>query len=187
MTDMDILMPKQGIKVSKNLNHHFLHDDNVIFQIKNMFAKYTAKGLVNNEINRQEDMQPTEKQLDLLNHTIEVLEFYTTEIIQLLIKSRFNEQSYLQIESDKNIILTNRESECLFYLLRGKSAKLIAKMLNISFRTVEVYTEKLKMKFKCNTKAELIGYAIEQGYANHIPKSIFTKKFENILRMDECL
>lgn len=64
----------------------------------------------------------------------------------------------------KNIKLPKRQAEVLHYLIRGKSAKLIAKEMNISFRTIQHYTEILKTKFNCKTKIELIDSALDQGF-----------------------
>lgn len=69
--------------------------------------------------------------------------------------------------------ISKRESECLFYILRGKTAKEIAKILNLSPRTVEEYTENLKFKFCCQTKTELVGKAISEGLLTTIPTSLF--------------
>jgi len=76
-----------------------------------------------------------------------------------------------------NIIqLTNKESECLFFLMRGKSAKETAIILNISPRTVEKHIESIKYKFNCRTKLELIAYAIENNYLNIIPESLLQQQ-----------
>ena len=72
----------------------------------------------------------------------------------------------------KKIDITERQAECLFFLLRGKTAKEIAKFLNISPRTVEDYIEMLKLKFSCQTKNELVTAALERGLFNMIPKKI---------------
>ena len=69
--------------------------------------------------------------------------------------------------------ISKRESECLFYILRGKTAKEIAKILHLSPRTVEEYTENLKFKFCCQTKTELVGKAISEGLLTTIPTSLF--------------
>lgn len=42
--------------------------------------------------------------------------------------------------------LTDREYEVVYYLSKGFSHKKIAKMLNISFRTVEAHTSRIKLK-----------------------------------------
>ncbi|MFN7096007.1 MAG: helix-turn-helix transcriptional regulator [Gammaproteobacteria bacterium] len=70
--------------------------------------------------------------------------------------------------------LTSRESECLFYTLRGKTAKDIARLLAISPKTVEFHMEHLKAKFGCYNKSELIAKAIDLGYLNKIPASILS-------------
>jgi len=71
-----------------------------------------------------------------------------------------------------------RTAECLFYLLRGKTAKEISKCMCLSVRTIEKYFDSLKLQFGCQTKSELIGKAIAQGYMNVIPKSISIQKLD---------
>lgn len=55
----------------------------------------------------------------------------------------------------KNI--SGRERDCLKSLLRGKTVKETAKLLNISNRTVEEYLNRLKQKVGCQYNRELIG------------------------------
>lgn len=52
--------------------------------------------------------------------------------------------------------ITRREKEYLQNLVRGKSNKQIATDFNISLRTVEHYIEKLREKFHCYSRGELI-------------------------------
>lgn len=52
--------------------------------------------------------------------------------------------------------LAKRESECIFYMIRGLTAKQIGKNIGISYRTVQFYLDTAKSKLKCNTKSELI-------------------------------
>lgn len=56
----------------------------------------------------------------------------------------------------QNIYLSQRESECLKLLVRGKTIKMSAKILGLSPRTVEHYLENVKIKMGVNTKFELI-------------------------------
>ncbi|MBS0357988.1 MAG: helix-turn-helix transcriptional regulator [Proteobacteria bacterium] len=74
------------------------------------------------------------------------------------------------IFNDKKI--SRRESQCLYFMLRGKSCSEIALILKIDRRTVEVYVNKLKEKFNCQTKGQLIEKAIMLGYVNMIPESL---------------
>jgi len=53
-------------------------------------------------------------------------------------------------------LLTNKQLGCITHLIEGKTAKEIAKVLGISYRTVEGPITKLKARFNCHTKTELI-------------------------------
>lgn len=59
-------------------------------------------------------------------------------------------------KTDSNTPLAPREVECIIYILRGKTSKQIARMLQLSHRTVEFYIGRLKNKLHCHTKSELI-------------------------------
>lgn len=52
--------------------------------------------------------------------------------------------------------LSKKKLECLYYLVRGKTAREIASILNISPRTVEHYLEDIKFKWGCCSKSSLI-------------------------------
>jgi DNA-binding CsgD family transcriptional regulator len=52
--------------------------------------------------------------------------------------------------------LSKREKECLQHLTSGMTAKKIARILNLSPRTVEFYIENLKKKFACSNRTELV-------------------------------
>lgn len=64
----------------------------------------------------------------------------------------------------KNFKFSQRETECLYFLVRGKTAKGIAQILNLSVRTIESYISNLKIKLGCYSKTELIEKAIENGF-----------------------
>lgn len=65
------------------------------------------------------------------------------------------------LNKSDNVYLTKREAECAAYMLAGATAKQIAKKLSISFRTVESYFEKMKVKLNCPTKEDLIKFILE--------------------------
>lgn len=52
--------------------------------------------------------------------------------------------------------LTHREYECFNFIVKGQSAKEIARSIGISPRTVEVFISNLKQKFACRTRLELL-------------------------------
>ncbi len=56
--------------------------------------------------------------------------------------------------------LTERESQCLFVLSKGKTAKEIAIRLDLSPRTVEKHIENIKNKLDCYRRSQLIEFVI---------------------------
>ena len=52
--------------------------------------------------------------------------------------------------------LTKRQQQCAFLVMKGMTAKVIARELALSFRTVETYLQDLKAKLNCKNKTELI-------------------------------
>lgn len=58
--------------------------------------------------------------------------------------------------------LTKRQQQCLYYLAQGKSAKQIAIILELSYRTVENYLAALKAKWGVKNKTELIVAYLEK-------------------------
>lgn len=56
--------------------------------------------------------------------------------------------------------LTNRQLDCLFYLVKGMTIKEIAKTLDLSPKTVEHYLDAIKIKLGCNSRSTLITKAL---------------------------
>lgn len=78
--------------------------------------------------------------------------------------------SYILSESHSPFSLTEKQENCLFHLVRGKTIKEISKILKISPRTVECHLDAIKLKYQCNSKAEIIEKAIDNGFLFYIPK-----------------
>lgn len=87
---------------------------------------------------------------------------------------KFQQKGFIVNKDLLKFNLTQRQSETLFFLLRGKSAKEISKILQLSPRTIEMYFEQLKFIFHCQSKSELIDKAINHGYFNNLPESLFS-------------
>lgn len=51
--------------------------------------------------------------------------------------------------------LSEKQSQCLFYYLNGYAAKEIAKLLQLSSRTIETHIENIKCLLDCSTKRQL--------------------------------
>ncbi len=62
------------------------------------------------------------------------------------------------------ILLNRREVQVLHYLIRGMTIKEIAAKIYLHYRTVEHHSAKLKEKFGCNRKSQLIGKALDVGF-----------------------
>lgn len=62
---------------------------------------------------------------------------------------------YIQYKNT-DIILSEKEYQCLSLLAHGKQGKAIATELNISLRTVETYIERIKLKFNLSQRQDLI-------------------------------
>lgn len=57
--------------------------------------------------------------------------------------------------------LSKRQLQCLYHLAMGKTAKQIAKQLDLSHRTVEFYIDNIKKKLDCYSRSELITKALK--------------------------
>jgi DNA-binding CsgD family transcriptional regulator len=80
--------------------------------------------------------------------------------------------------------LAKRETECLFYILEGKSNKEIAKYMKISFRTVENYVENIKHKLNCSTKSEVILSALKSKITNNTKDDIISTNRPVVISKD---
>jgi len=78
---------------------------------------------------------------------IESLQNYNSKIDSSLINDLFTESS---------VRLTKQENNCLKGILEGKSAKVIARELGLSFRTVEYYIDNIKKKSGCRNRFEIL-------------------------------
>jgi DNA-binding CsgD family transcriptional regulator len=92
------------------------------------------------------------------------------------------QNSFLLTHQFNEIKLSPRESECLFFVLRGKTAKIIGQYFGISPRTVEDHIANLKVKFKAGNKYELIDKAIQAGFLNTIPEGLFNTQLSVVLK-----
>ncbi len=81
-----------------------------------------------------------------LNHNKDLF-FYKRANIPIDLSSNFSK-----------VLLTVRETECARLLILGKTTKEIARGLNISPKTVEVYINNIKQKTGCHYKHDLIKF-----------------------------
>lgn len=68
--------------------------------------------------------------------------------------------------------LTEKDTEVIYWLLRGKTARETAVILHKSVRTIEHRLDKLKQKYNCPNKAALVAVCIENGFLNYLPRQL---------------
>jgi DNA-binding CsgD family transcriptional regulator len=91
-------------------------------------------------------------------------------------KSLLQSGSYLVGTEHTEINLCERKHEVLFYMLHGKKANFIANVLRISLSTVYRYIAELKTEFNVLSSFELKDKALEMGFFNVLPYSVFNKE-----------
>lgn len=88
---------------------------------------------------------------------------------------------YVLSESHCPLPLTEKQQDCVFHLVRGKSIKEIAKTLGVSPRTIESHFNSIKARLKCDTKAEIIEKAIDSNFLYYIPRGLQNSKLESLI------
>ena len=116
------------------------------------------------------------------SNTLELGSFLSTMTTDIQNPLLENQNSFLLGHHFNEINLSDREAECLFFTLRGKSAKHIGRYLKISHRTVEEYLAKLKDKFNAKNKYDLIDKAIQSGFLHTIPETLFCTQLSVALK-----
>ena len=102
-----------------------------------------------------------------------ILKDTTSEEVYYAIKAVANGKTHFSSSIAKVLIenpvrsgnekLTTREQVILSYIAQGNSSKEIARILNISFRTVEAHRRNIKAKLNIDSLAELVRYAVNHG------------------------
>lgn len=59
--------------------------------------------------------------------------------------------------------LTSRELDVVKLVADGKTYKEIAQILGLSFKTVDSYSQRIKLKTQCHSVALLVRFAIKAG------------------------
>ncbi len=121
--------------------------------------------------------------IGVMGHFIDVSDLRLIDLGRFLIKHGAKylnkiqkyQFSYILEDTYQDLNLSDRQTECLFFLLRGKTVRLIAEILELSPRTIEGYIDEIKTKFGCRTQGEIIDKAIVNGYMNIIPKGLISQ------------
>ena len=84
------------------------------------------------------------------------------------------------------LALSKRESECLFYLMRGETTKSISLKLGVESRTINLYLENVKNKFSTFDRQGLINHAWASQFKYFIPATPSTSDFEKYVDRVPC-
>lgn len=71
--------------------------------------------------------------------------------------------------------LTPKQQECVFLMIRGKTAKEIARAMKINPRTVETHVSDIKLRLGCYSHSQIIEKALDSGFLSYIPYNIVIK------------
>lgn len=98
-------------------------------------------------------------ELSNINNLVKMLPFVSS------LNSSPNQLKKILGSSEVNgIYLSKQETLCLHYTIEGKTAKEVALIIGLSYRTVESYLAHIKVKLNCRTKSELIDCALSGGF-----------------------
>lgn len=92
---------------------------------------------------------------------------------------------YSLLDQHDKKVLSRSEAEVLFYLLNRRTLTEISQALDVSDVSIQQHLEQLMKKFGATCQADLIDKAMRQGYANHVPESLFDQQISLILRERE--
>ena len=98
-----------------------------------------------------------------------------------IINSYDKAAKYILTHDHSPLPLTQRQQECVFLLIRGKTLKQIADILNLSVRTIESYVEAIKYRLGCTHKTQIIEKAIANEFLYFIPESFLKKDIGSLI------
>jgi|SRR5262249_14471044 len=81
-----------------------------------------------------------------------------------LVISRPKPKKYWLGEKYPGVYFTEREAQTISHFFHGKTIVEVAKMLNLSHRTIEFYLKNMKLKLNCRFKSELMGKVVESEF-----------------------
>lgn len=129
--------------------HHFIlyvKDRGVTLLKKAMNHKITLPELAEAYLREKAASKAAEKKFYASLQSAREKFFQTTHVYQYVFEAGEN----------MGTKLSNREIDCIYFLLHNKTAKETAREMNISHRTVEFYLEGIRIKLNCESKSDLI-------------------------------
>ncbi|WP_367605999.1 LuxR C-terminal-related transcriptional regulator [Legionella sp. W05-934-2] len=178
--DMIGLNDSQLNCAASSLHEEITRQDRSVLATDNQFfldigyypSKHCLKILYTSKIKIDDEQNRTFVLVSTTDIPIKSISSALFNIIQSSKDPKWEVQSYQIQTANYPFKITHKQSECLFYILRGKTSKEIAILLNRSPRTIEDHINELKYKFNCQTKSQLIEQALQLGFSQIIPASL---------------
>lgn len=133
--------------------------------------------------NKAQKKDNSGKIIGIVCHIVEIFDSSILELVFTLNECALNKQQIYRSSRKHDLTLSARQEEVLFYLVRGKTTKNIARILNLSARTIESYLNDIKLKLGCSSKSELIEFAIYSGFLEKIPNQRRIKSLVDALKV----
>ncbi|MBS0351337.1 MAG: helix-turn-helix transcriptional regulator [Proteobacteria bacterium] len=174
--------PRDMKNESSKLHDQFVKNTRYVFQnqcsVMSVYSVYLADQRWALFIGEEQPLVDVNQSIiGVCSHTMEVTTTpIASHLAQLFIDHRKKSAIHLQqglyhySERYEHWNLSQRQGECLFWLLKRKSASEIGALLGLTKRTVESYIRLIKSKFQVHTWSELSDFADEQGLQSYIPK-----------------
>lgn len=179
---------------SSELHREFIEQDQQIFKTQKKlstldFIKYsTGWMMVHNQVipcldANSNDMCTFCNTIEIENNSQIYRMFWSLyKIDKSFLDSKTKNISYTLDNHLATSIFTERQLQCVFFLLRGKTAKQIGKILGVSHRTIEEHFDKIKNKLGCKTRSQVVEKAIDMGLLYMLPNvSLDNPLFKNML------
>jgi DNA-binding CsgD family transcriptional regulator len=174
--------PKDMKNESSKLHDQFVTNIRYIFQkqcsVVSVYSVYLANKRWALFIGEEQPLLDANRSIiGVSSHTMEVTATpMAPHLAQLFMNHRkkggikLQQGLYHYSERYEDWNLSPRQGECLFWLLKRKSASEIGALLGLSKRTVESYIRLIKSKFQVHTLSELSDFADERGLQSYIPR-----------------
>lgn len=145
--------------------------------------------------NKMPLMDAQQQVIGVVSHAVDITSSRTLALGYLLggltrndrkaIRPRLGAKSYFIDQRRGQVDLSQPEAETLFLLLHRRSHQQIARVLNVTRRSVGDQLANLKRKFEVLSQADLLDCAIQAGYLNQVPPSLFNRQLSLILSEQE--
>tara|TARA_R110000868_G_scaffold251726_1_gene508462 strand:- start:800 stop:1636 length:837 start_codon:yes stop_codon:yes gene_type:complete len=137
------------------INQTYLNELDILKKFKHYFIGQSATLI--QEANRNKVLLPEiilEEKNRLSQPDVQAVSLSSARLQK--ISSSDRKICLLHKNTQQPIYLSSQQGRCLVYLMQGKSAKEIARIMGLSHRTVEYYLTIIRKQLGCNSSKELI-------------------------------